>query len=262
MNQPLWDTHAHLVDDTYESDLEEVLERARDQGVRNIVVIGYTATTSRRAVDLAHRYSLWAAVGLHPNYLGNVTGADWDEIVRLLEDQPKVVAIGETGLDGYRDLVPLEVQKEWFARHLQLAALLHKPVVIHCRNAGSALLDVLHSVHPLPQLIMHAFGEDARVLREVLELGAYVSFAGNITYRNRKFDALRALVPLVPDQRLLIETDAPYLAPEPMRGKRNEPAYLVHTLRRMAELRGTDEQSLRAAIARNASRVFGLDSLR
>ncbi len=259
MSQPLWDTHAHLVEDTYDSDLEEVLERARAQGVCDILIVGYTATTSRKAVDLAQRYGLWAAVGLHPNYLGEATGADWDELVRLLEDQPKAVAIGETGLDAYRDFVPLDVQREWFTRHLQLAGMLHKPVVIHCRDAGGLLLDVLHAVHPLPPLIMHAFGEDERVLREVLDLGAYVSFAGNVTYRNRKFDRLRSLVPLVPDHRLLVETDSPYLSPEPLRGKRNEPAYLVHTVERIAQLRGTDPATVRALVTRNARRVFGLN---
>jgi len=255
----LWDTHAHLADETFEADVEEVIERARREGVEQIVVVGYTAESSRQAVDLAHRYGLRAAVGLHPNYLNDASGADWDEIVRLVEDQDHVVAIGETGLDAYRDHVPLRTQREWFVRHLELATVHHKPVVVHCRDAGQELIDIFQHTHPLPTLVLHAFGENERVLREALEAGAYISFAGNVTYRNRKFQPLHALVAAVPSERLLVETDSPYLAPEPHRGKRNEPAYVRYTVERLAELRGEPVETICRVVRENARQVFAVD---
>ncbi len=255
----VWDTHAHLVDDGFRSDLPEVVERARSEGVEGIVVVGYTVETSVRAYEIAVRYGLRATAGLHPNYLNEADTRQWGRIVELLERR-ECVAVGETGMDGYRKEVPMDVQRAWFLRHIELAAKLELPVVVHSRDAGGEVIDCLEEGFERfgrCKVVMHAFGEDESVLRRALELGAYISFAGNITYRNRKFDRLRGLVACVPTDRLLVETDSPFLAPEPHRRKRNEPAFVRFVLQRAAELRGESERTLGECVCRNAAAVFG-----
>lgn len=254
----LWDTHAHLVEDVFAEDLEAVVERALSHGVEQIVVIGYTADTSKRARELAHRFQLRFSAGLHPNYLAGADDSSWATITALLEDD-LCAAVGETGLDGYRNDVPMEIQRKWFLRHLEVATRRGIPVVIHSRDAGTQVIECLREARnrfgPCP-VVMHAFSESIDVLNAALELGAYISFAGNITYRNRKFDKLRSLVPRVPADRLLVETDAPFLTPEPFRGKRNEPAYVRFTAAKIAELRGQPIGEVARITWENAARLF------
>lgn len=258
----LIDTHAHLDADPFDADRAEVLQRARQTGVRAIVCPALSASSSVAVVELANRWAeVYAAVGIHPNACAEASPADWDQIVGLA-GRPRVVAIGETGLDRYWDFAPLPLQQEYFERHLALAAQLGLPVIIHCRQAEAEVLAILRRTASRPQLsgVIHAFSGDRAFAEECLALGLYVSFAGSATYTNRKFQALREAVQAVPPERLLIETDSPYLVPHPLRGKekRNEPARLVHTARALAELRGVPPHELAAQTAAAARCLFRL----
>ncbi len=258
----LIDTHAHLDAEEFDSDCAEVIRRARQAGVQAVVCPALSARSSLAVVDLAQRWAeVYAAVGIHPNSCAEAAPADWDQVA-LLARRPRVVAIGETGLDRYWDFAPLELQQDYFERHLALAAEVRLPAIIHCRQAEAEVLAMLRraaSRGPLAGVI-HAFSGDRQFAEECLALGLYISFAGSVTYTNRKFQALREAARAVPAERLLIETDSPYLVPHPLRGKekRNEPARLVHTARTLAELRGISPEELAAQSAAAARCLFRL----
>lgn len=254
----LIDTHAHLDDEEFASDLDEVIRRAGEAGLSGILAVGTTLSSSRRAIALARQHAIVrAAVGIHPNYALEARPEDWDRITELSRD-PEVVAVGETGLDRYRDDTPFEMQLDYFRRHLELAAERQIPVVIHCRDAQADVLGELALAGRRAALrgVMHAFSGQASTAQRCLELGLHISFAGQLTYRNRKFDALRALAQTVRADRLLVETDSPYLSPEPHRGGRNEPARVRHTAERLAELRGCVLDELAALTTANAKELF------
>src|SRR3972149_1920736 len=226
-----FDTHAHLDLEEFDADRPAVIERSRQAGVKQILSVGIGLASSQAALHLAENYSgIYAAVGIHPNSPAEAGTDDADQIVKLSEN-PRVVAIGETGLDRYRDFTPFELQQEYFARHLELASKRDLPVVIHCRDAAEDLMAVLRQAAANAPLrgILHAFSGDARMAAECVDLGLHISFAGNVTYKNKKFESLRGAALAVPMDRLLIDTDSPYLTPEPLRGKqkRNEPAWVV-----------------------------------
>jgi len=254
------DTHAHLDEEAFRGDCDEVVQSAAAHGVEAIVTIGTTAETSRNAVALAARFpSVYAAVGIQPNYAAQAHPGDWDEIVRLAES-PKVVAIGETGLDRYWDYAPIDLQQDYFARHLELARRLDLPFVVHCREAEADVVAALRSAAdaagaPL-RGIMHSFAGDAQTARDCLALGLHISFSGMVTFP--KNEPLRRVAAEVPLDRLLVETDAPYLAPQQYRGKRNEPAYVRFTVEKLAEVRGMPIAELAARTAQNARALFGL----
>ena len=212
-------------------------------------------------LQLAEEYDLLAAVGIHPNSTAEAAAGDWQRVVALL-DHPRVVALGETGLDRYRDFAPLELQQEFLDRHLRLAQERDLPVIIHCRDAAADLMPMLRAAVARGPLrgILHAFSGDAALAAECLALGLHISFAGNVSYSNKKFDMLRAAARIVPDDRLLIETDSPYLVPQVFRGKqkRNEPAHVVHTAAFLAELRGVPVDQIAALTTANARRLFRL----
>ncbi len=257
-----FDTHAHLDLEEFDADRAAVIERAREAGVAQILNAGISLASSRAAVKLAEVYAeVFAAVGIHPNSAAEAGPNDWDRIVELA-DQARVAAIGETGLDRYRDFTPLSLQQEYFERHLGLAQERNLPIVIHCRDAAEDLMPMLRRAVARRALkgIMHAFSGDAQMARECVELGLYISFAGNVTFSNKKFEGLRAVALAVPAERLLIETDSPYITPEPLRGrqKRNEPAWVIHTARRLAALRGLELSELEQQTTTNARRLFGL----
>ncbi len=256
------DSHAHLDDPQFDADRDAVIARAVAAGVETIVCVGTTLESSRAAVRLAERYGeVYAAVGIHPNSCAEAAADDWAGIVALA-DHPRVVAVGETGLDRYWDFAPLDLQIDYFRRHLRLGGQRKLPVIIHCRDAAADLIPLLESaaaagpVHAL----LHAFSGDAAMAAKCLELGLSLSFAGNVTYRNKKFQPLRAAAAAVPADRILVETDSPYLTPEPLRGKRprNEPALVVHTAAGLAELRGVPPAQLAAETTANARRLFGI----
>ncbi|HID77724.1 MAG TPA: TatD family deoxyribonuclease [Planctomycetaceae bacterium] len=256
------DTHAHLDLPEFDEDRDAVLMRARQAGVEAVICPGIEAESSRAAVELAERYEdVFAAVGIQPNY-GAQAGPDaWPHVTALAE-HPKAVAIGETGLDRHWDFTPFDLQREYFRRHLQLAQKLDRPVIVHCREAEAEVLEMLDEATgsgPV-QGVMHAFSGGPELAEACLERGMYVSFAGAVTYRNKKFQGLHQAARLVPADRLLVETDSPYLVPHPLRGKlkRNEPRQIVHTAAWLAQLRGEDAEALAARCAANARRLFRL----
>jgi TatD DNase family protein len=239
----LIDTHAHLGEDA-----AEVLARARDAGVTRVIDVATTVAGSRETLARAEQYDgVYACLGVHPHDASDP--GDLDELRELLA-HPRAVAVGETGLDYYRDYAPHDAQQRVFDAQLTLAREIGKPVVIHTRNADDDTRERLLA-HDGP-VVLHCFSSPG-LLDAALERRWYVSLAGNVTYKNA-YD-LRAAARRVPVDRLLAETDSPYLAPQPVRGKRNEPAYVVHTYAALAELHG---DGIADQIEANAAAVFGL----
>lgn len=255
----LIDTHAHLFDDRFRKDLPAVLDRAAAAGVTRVVCLGIDLESSRASVEIANTYPLVvAAVGIQPNHTGEASSGDWAEIVKLAESEPRVVAIGETGLDRYWDRAPFGVQEDYFARHIQLARALRKPFVIHCRDAEADVVKALRGQEangPL-RAVMHSFSGDLATARACLDMGLYISFAGMVTYPTAQ--NLRDVAKDVPLDRLLVETDCPYLAPQPVRGKRNEPAYVAHTAALLAQVKGVSVAEIEEHTTRNAQTLFAL----
>jgi len=247
----LFDTHAHLHFQEFAADLAGVLERARDAGVRFMLTIGTDVADSRAAVALAETHAdLYAAVGIHPHDAADADDAGLAEIDRLAAS-PKVVAVGQIGLDFYRNLSPRETQKRVFRRQLAMARRLEKPALIHCREAHAETLEILQE-EGIGEIggIMHCFSGDAAIARRCLDLGLLISLAGPVTYPNAR--KLPEVVRLTPADRLVVETDCPFLPPQPYRGKRNEPAYLPITAARVAELKGQPLEELGPLMAENA----------
>lgn len=258
-NLEWFDTHAHLDSEDFDGLLDDVVSRAEAAGVRSILTIGTTRASSERNTALAQTHDgLYAAVGIQPNHVHEAASGDWDAIVQLAR-QPRVVGLGETGLDRYWDHARFDIQQDYFDRHLRLAQERDLPVVIHMRDCDADVLEMLRGAAVRGPLrgVMHSFTGAAATAAECLALGLHVSFAGMVTYK--KSDELRRIAATVPDDRLLIETDSPYLSPEPFRGKRpNEPARVVHTGACLAEVRGVTIETLAAQTTRNARRLFGV----
>ena len=256
----LFDTHAHLDQEEFDADRDDVVRRAAQAGVTRIVAVGTTAPTSRRCVELAHQFAgVFAAVGIQPNYTAQVEAGDWDLVVREAQD-PRVVALGETGLDRHWDYAPLAVQQDFFDRHLRLSQQRGLPFIVHTRESDAEVLAMLREARTRGPLlgVMHSFTGSAQAAAECVELGLWISFAGMVTFK--KSDALRAVAASVPADRIVIETDSPYLAPHPLRGKRNEPANLVHTAAVVAEVRGLSVEEFSRQTTANACRLFGLEA--
>jgi len=255
---PLVDTHAHLHFPEFAEDLDAVLDRARQAGVATTVTIGTDRETNPAAVALAERLEgVYATVGIHPHDAADATEDDFAALERLARMSPKVVALGEMGLDFFRNLSPHPVQERVFRRQLGLAREIGKPVVVHCRDAHTETLAILAEERVGETGgVMHCFSGDVEVAKRCLDLGLYVSLAGPVTYKNAR--ALPDVARFLPEDRLVVETDCPFLPPHPYRGKRNEPAYIALTAARVAELRGVDSDALNAAMSRNAGRLFRL----
>lgn len=252
----LVDTHAHLDDPKLASREDELLERARGAGVVAIVTVGADLPSSRLALALASRHEeVFAAVGVHPHEARAVGESDWAELERLARAE-RVVAVGECGLDFYRDLSPRPIQQTVFARHLALAARLRLPVIIHCRDAYQECFEVLRSACQAPvHGVLHCFQGDGSAARAALDLGLHIGLGGSITFPRE--EALKRVVAALPPDRLVVETDAPYLTPRPKRG-RNEPAYVRHTAEHLAALLGMGFAALADQTTCNAAAVFGL----
>jgi TatD DNase family protein len=254
-----FDTHAHLDQPEFDADRSEVISRARQAGVSEMLCPAVSAESSAAVLKLAERFDLLAAVGIHPNSTHEAAPGDWERVVALA-DRPRVVALGETGLDRYRDYAPLALQQEYLDRHLQLAQRRNMPVILHCRDAQDDLLATLRTAAARGPIsgVVHAFSGDAAFAAECLALGLYVSFAGNVTYSNKKVEPVRAAARAVPAERLLVETDSPYLVPQAFRGKqkRNEPTGVIETVAFLAKLRNTSLEQLAATAADNARRLF------
>lgn len=254
-----FDSHCHLDPIRYGSDLNPVLERARAAGLTGMAVIGTRAVDSEAAAALAAREpGLVAAAGIHPNDVAEAEPDEWDRIVALVESG-RVAAVGETGLDWYRTTAPPEAQRDYFDRHIRLAGRVGLPLVIHTRESTRDCLTMLREAAARGPLtaILHSFTGTAEEAAEAVALGCHLGFAGMVTFRSAA--DLRAVATTVPLDRLLIETDSPFLSPEPLRGKRNEPANVVHTATCLALARGEPLPVFAAATTANARRVYRCD---
>jgi TatD DNase family protein len=223
-----------------------------------MVTIGTDRETNQAVVELARRLpNVWATVGIHPHDAGGAVEADFAEMEKLARGEAKVVGFGEMGLDFYRNLSPPEVQREVFRRQIAMARELGKPLVIHCRDAHDETLAILGEERAREiGGVMHCFSGDVEIARRCLDLGLFISLAGPVTYKNAR--ALPEVARFVPEDRLVVETDCPYLPPTPYRGKRNEPAYVAFTAAFVAELRGVAPDALGAAVTANAATLFGI----
>jgi TatD DNase family protein len=256
----LIDTHAHVHASAFDPDRTEVLERARAAGVARIINVGYDLPSSRASVELARSYAqIYATAGIQPHYALTTSPEDLDELRELLA-MPKIVALGEIGLDYYHDRAPRDAQRAFFAQQLAIAAEVGLPVVIHSREAHADTVDVLAEARPVQPFVMHSFSGDWEYASACLELGGYLSLSGPLTFP--KSTDLHDVAVRSPLDRLLIETDCPYLSPHPFRGKRNEPERVTLVAQRLAQLRDMEPDELAGVLWRNACTVFGLPEQR
>ena len=252
----LVDTHAHLADSRLSSRLAEVLAAARSAGVGRIIAVATTLDDSRAVVEIAREHSeVDATVGIHPNEAQVASPDDWMAVARLAID-PAVVAIGETGLDRHWDQTPFPLQQDYFGRHLELAERLGLPIIIHSRECHRDIVEQLAALGRPVRGVAHSFTGNWPEAEELLALGLHISFAGMVTFANKSLDPLRDAAARVPLDRLLVETDSPYLSPVPHRGKSNEPCRIVHTAAKVAELRGISQVDLAEATTANARQLF------
>ena len=253
----LFDTHAYLDQHEFDDDRSEMIARARAAGVTTLVAVGTTAATSEACVELAALHEeVLAAVGIQPNYCTEARPDDWDRVLGLV-GRGGVVAIGETGLDRHWDYTPLDVQRDYFDRHLRISQQVGLPFIVHTRESDAEVLAMLREARQRGPLVgvMHSFTGSVETAAECVALGLFISFAGMVTYK--KSDVLRTVARQVPADRILIETDSPYLSPHPLRGQRNEPAHLIHTAACLAKERGQTLEEFAALTTRNARRLFG-----
>ncbi|MBM7573137.1 TatD family hydrolase [Aquibacillus albus] len=254
----LFDTHVHLNVSHFNEDLEEVINRAGDAGVDYMVVVGFDHETIPKAIALAEKYSyIYAAVGWHPVDAIDMTDKELNWIEELSE-HPKVVALGEMGLDYYWDKSPKDVQKEVFRRQIQLAKKINMPIIIHNREATEDIIQVLQEEKAeTVGGIMHCYNDSATYVQTFLDMNFYISLGGPVTFKNATLP--KEVAQMVPLERLLIETDCPFLAPHPNRGKRNEPAYVKLIAEKIAELRNSSFEEISHATTNNAFRFFGIE---
>ena len=267
----LIDSHAHLDFDRFDDDRDALLERAREAGVERIITIGTHIASSERALALAARYphQLSASVGFHPLYQKDDTPEGWARLEALARDE-RACAVGETGLDYFytakdeqgaprspeaREAIEAQ-QRASFARHLSLSAEVNKPIIVHIRDAFDDAFELTRRASLSAGGVVHCFTGGPEECERALELGYYISLSGVVTFKSAK--ALRRAVPLIPLDRILVETDAPFLAPTPHRGERNEPAFVRHTAAQVAELKGVSFEALCEATTHNARSLFSL----
>ncbi len=253
----LFDTHAHLNADQFEEDIEEVIKRAQDEGVSHIVVVGFDEKTIKGALKLAESYEfIYAAVGWHPVDAIDMTD---DHLVWLeeLASHPKVVALGEMGLDYYWDKSPREIQHEVFRKQIRLARKVKLPIIIHNRDAHEDIVKILKEENAEEVGgIMHCFGSSLEIAKQCIAMNFYISFGGPVTFKNAKRP--KEVAREIPLERLLIETDCPYLAPHPYRGKRNEPSYVKLVAETIAELKDMTYDEVVQVTNENAKRLFAI----
>jgi TatD DNase family protein len=264
----LVDSHCHLQDPKFDGEHEAVVRRSREAGVSALVIVGYDLESSRRAVEMADSFeNTYATVGVHPHDAKTLTPADIDPLARLAEN-PCVVAIGEIGLDFYRNLSPPARQRDAFREQLHLARSLQLPVVVHARDADEETFEILadhgRRVPPLsledcPLGVMHCFAGDLTLALRYIEIGFLISIAGPVTYPNA--EKTREVARGIPLSSMVLETDAPYLTPQSRRGQRNEPAYIAETVEQIAGLRGEPLSLVANSTAVAAARLFGLENI-
>lgn len=253
----LIDSHAHLQWEDFNSDIKDVISNASKSGVNVIINIGYNLEACRKALKLADDHSgLYAAIGIHPHNAGSLNMDTLDHLIKLSK-HPKVVAVGEIGLDYYRNLSPKEIQRKVFERQINLADELDLPIVIHSRDAQNDTLEILTKYRDkIKSGVMHCFSGSLETAKRCIRLGLYISIAGPVTYPNAH--RVHELVRKIPLKNILIETDCPWLAPQPKRGKRNEPAFLIYTAHKISELKKVPLTDLAEITTRNAGQLFNL----
>ncbi len=257
----LIDTHAHLDSDQFDTDRSEVLTRAAQNGISHILSVGCDLESSRRNIALAEAHpAIYASVGIHPHDAPQATPEGIAELRRMVLESDKIVAIGEIGLDFYRDRAPRDVQRQAFRRQIALAREVGLPIIIHDRDAHEEVLQILREENAREVGgVLHCFSGDAAMARACIELGFYISFPGTITYP--KNDAAREVVRSIPVDHLLVETDCPYLSPQGFRGKRNEPARVRITAEKVAEIKGLTLEDVARVTTLNAFRLFGIGEI-
>ncbi|AHF58344.1 TatD family hydrolase [Spiroplasma eriocheiris] len=252
----IFDTHCHLMSEEYNVDeTSETIEEARISGVVLLNNVGYDIESSEAAVRQALQYdSVYATVGIHPTDVARHSSADIQRLNEL-SNASKVIAIGEIGLDYYHKNVSPELQKEWFRKQIKIAKAHDLPVVIHCRDAYEDCFKILLE-EKVTKGEMHCYGGDIVMAQKFLDLGFYISFAGNITFKNA--ENLREVARLIPLNKLLVETDAPYLTPDPYRGEKNYPRFITYTVKKLAELKKIPVEEMIRVTSRNGKKVFGI----
>jgi TatD DNase family protein len=250
------DSHAHLEMKAFDRDRDEVIARAQKAGVDYIVTVGTTLDDCKKAIFLANKYeSIYAAVGIHPHEVKNINNDTYDSLKELAAHD-KVVAYGEIGLDFFRNLSPPDVQIKRFAEQLELAGEIGLPVVIHDREAHRETVNMLQEWKGNQRGIIHCFSGDYEMARKCLDMGFFISIPGTITFK--KSETLQKVVENIPITSLLLETDSPYLSPHPRRGKRNEPANVILTAQRVAEIKGLPLEEVGKITSENTKNVFGI----
>jgi TatD DNase family protein len=260
MNYMFIDTHCHLEMNVFDKDRDRVVERARDAGVEYLITIGSDRKGNLQGLDVCHSFPcVYSAVGIHPHDAKTFDSELSSEIKQWIKE-PKVIAIGEIGLDYHYMHSPREMQIDAFAKQISIAKDSGLPIIVHSREANEDTLHILEQSAPDITGVLHCFSGDLHTARKAMDLGYYLSLAGPVTFKNAK--NLRDIARFIPDERLLIETDAPYLSPVPMRGKRNEPSFLIHTASVISELRGICLSDIARITTLNAKRLFKIGSIR
>lgn len=253
----LFDTHAHFDDPQFDSDRDEVIKSLADDGVTRVMNIGANMETSEKAIEIANKYDfIYATVGVHPCDTYDMTDEDIERLRIMAKNNPKVRAIGEIGLDYYFDDTKPDIQKEWFIKQLHLAKELNMPVVIHDRDSKGDAIEILKR-EGISNGVMHCFSGSAETARELVKMGFMISFTGVLTFKNarRAVEACRS----IPIERLMIETDCPYMAPEPQRGERNYSGYVKYVARKMAEIKGLSYEETARITMENGLRFYGIE---
>ena len=254
----LFDSHAHLNDERFDEDREELISSLNEKGVDLVVNPGACMKTSAESVELANKYDfIYAAVGVHPHDVKDLTEDDIQELKRMAIENEKVVAIGEIGLDYYYDAEYKELQKKWFKRQIELANELKLPIIIHDRDAHQDTFEIIKNTKsPEIGCVLHCYSGNVELAKEYVKMGCYISIPGTVTFKNNK--KTREVAKEIPLEYLLIETDSPYMAPEPHRGKRNDPSLVAFVADKIAQEKGISHENVCEATKENAKRLFNI----
>lgn len=252
----LFDTHAHIDAEAFDEDRTSLLEQIRQSAVKRFVNVSDTIESARRSISLAKEYDfIYAAIGIHPHEAAKILPDDMD-ILRELSKKSKVVAIGEIGLDYYYDFAPKDIQQKWFIEQILLAEELKLPYIVHSRDASQDTLDIIQKYTKNTRFVLHCYSQSTEMVKRYVDLGGYISFAGPLTFKNAK--NLQEAIKVVPLDRLMIETDSPYLSPIPLRGKRNDPRNVHYIAEKGAELLGIPYDEFCSLTYKNANDFFGI----
>lgn len=250
----LFDSHAHLCDEAFSDDREEIVQKCFEAGVKYIAEIGYSEETSEKAVEFASKYeNIFAVVGAHPDECNDDIDLSY---IKKIAKNKKVVAIGEIGLDYHYDNTNKEKQKKYFVEQIQIANELNLPIAIHSRDADMDMLEILKHNKINAGFIMHCFSSSVEIGKEIIKLDGYISISGTVTFKNAK--NILEVAKIVPEDRLLIETDCPYLAPVPYRGERNDSSYVIKTAEKIAEIRSETVEKIAEITKKNAMRIYNI----